>query len=117
MKKHVLIISHGSRDKRANADLKKLVALYRRKHPTWVIESAFLELAEPSIPQALKKLATLTNKVDVLPLFLFQARHVREHIPQILKAFEKENPGFKTRLKKPIGPEPKLFPILDQRLK
>jgi sirohydrochlorin cobaltochelatase len=117
MKKHVLIISHGSRDKRANADFKKLVSLYRLKHPTWVVDLAFLELAQPSIPQALKKIEKHTNRVEVLPLFLFQARHVREHIPAILQAFEKENLGFKALLKKPLGPEPKLLAILDERLK
>ncbi len=117
MKKHVLVISHGSRDTRANADFKKLVQLYQKKHPNWVIAYAFLELAEPSIPQALKKLAKNTSLVEVLPLFLFQASHVREHIPEILRTFEKENWGFKTLLRKPIGPEPKLMTILDQRLK
>jgi sirohydrochlorin ferrochelatase len=117
MKKHVLVISHGSREASANADFKKLVSLYRRKHSDWVITHAFLELAEPSIPQALKSFVGKTKEISVLPLFLFQARHVKEHIPEILRIFQKENPGIKIRLGKPLGPEPKLLAILDQRLK
>jgi sirohydrochlorin cobaltochelatase len=117
MKKYVLVISHGSREASANADFKKLVGLYRRKHPTWVIAHAFLELAEPSIPQALKNFVGKTEEISVLPLFLFQARHVKEHIPQILKAFQKEHPEMKLKLGKPLGPDPKILPLLDARLK
>jgi sirohydrochlorin ferrochelatase len=117
MKKHVLVISHGSREISANADFKKLVQAYQRKHKNWVIGFAFLELAEPSIPIALKKLARTSNYIEVLPLFLFAAKHVKHHIPEILKNFQKENPEVKIKLGKPLGPEPKLLNILDERLK
>ncbi|HTA77183.1 MAG TPA: CbiX/SirB N-terminal domain-containing protein [bacterium] len=117
MKKHVLVISHGSREISANNDFKKLVALYRKKHPAWVIAHAFLELSEPTIPQALEILAESAEEIFILPLFLFQARHVKEHIPEIIRNFRKENPKVKIKLGKPLGPEPKLLNILDQRLK
>lgn len=117
MKKHVLVISHGSREASANNDFKKLVQAYRRKHPDWVIALAFLEMAEPSIPQALETLNETTQEIFVLPLFLFAAKHVKKHIPEILKTFQKENPKVKIKLSKPLGPEPKLLNILDQRLK
>jgi sirohydrochlorin ferrochelatase len=117
MKKHVLIISHGSLEISANNDFKKLVQAYRRKHPNWVIALAFLEMAEPSIPQVLETLAETTQEIWVLPLFLFAAKHVKKHIPEIFKIFHKENPKVKIKLAKPLGPEPKLLDILDQRLK
>ncbi len=117
MKKHVLVISHGSREVSANSDFKKLVALYRKKHPTWVIAHAFLELAEPTIAQSLEILAESAEEIFVLPLFLFQARHVKEHIPAIIKKFQKENPKVKIKLGKPLGPEPKILNLLDDRLK
>ncbi len=116
MKKHVLVISHGSREVSANADFKKLVQKYRRKHPNWVIAHAFLELAEPSIPQALENLAKKSKTIDVLPLFLFAAKHVKKHIPEILKTFRKKHPQIKVNLGKPLGSDKKLLVILDQRL-
>ena len=116
MKKHVLVISHGSREISANNDFKKLVQAYRRKHPNWVIAHAFLEMAEPTIPQALETLSETTKEIWVLPLFLFSAKHVRKHIPEILKNFSRENPKVKIKLSKPLGPEPQLLKILDQRL-
>jgi sirohydrochlorin ferrochelatase len=76
-----------------------------------------LELAEPTIPQALEVLAKKSKEIDVLPLFLFAAKHVKEHIPEILKTFHQQHPQVKIQLGKPLGPEPQLLNILDQRLK
>src|ERR1700679_2767376 len=114
MKKHVLVISHGSREASANQDFKKLVQKYRHKHPNWIIAQAFLELAEPSIPQALEVLAKKSKEIYVLPLFLFAAKHVKKHIPEILKTFHQQHPRVKIKLGKPLGPEPQLLNILDQ---
>jgi sirohydrochlorin cobaltochelatase len=116
MKKHVLVISHGSRETSANQDFKKLVQKYRHKHPSWVIAYAFLELTEPSIPEALEKLSKKSDEILILPLFLFAAKHVKKHIPEILKVFRKNHPKVKVALGKPLGSDLKLLNILDQRL-
>jgi sirohydrochlorin ferrochelatase len=116
MKKSVLIISHGSREKSANAEFKRLVQKYRIRHPSWKICHAFLELAQPTIPEALETLAMKSNEIAVLPLFLFAAKHVKKHIPEILKAFRKEYPKIKVKMAKPLGSDSKLLVILDQRL-
>jgi sirohydrochlorin cobaltochelatase len=116
MKKHVLVISHGSREVSANQDFKKLVQRYRHKHPNWVIAYAFLELAEPSIPEALETLSKKSDEILILPLFLFAAKHVKKHIPDILKIFRKNHSKVKVVLGKPLGSDEKLLVILDQRL-
>jgi len=116
MNKHILIISHGSREESANRDFKKLVQKYRKLHPHWIISHAFLELSQPSIFEALEILSKKSDKILVLPLFLFAAKHVKEHIPGILKTFRKNHPGIKISLAKPIGSDAKLLTILDQRL-
>ena len=116
MKKYVLVISHGSREASANADFKKLVQKYRHKHPNWVIAHAFLELAEPSIPKGLETLMKKSDKIFVLPLFLFAAKHVKKHIPEMIKTFRKNHPQVKVTLGKPLGSDAKLLAILDQRL-
>lgn len=116
MKKCVLIISHGSRDSSANNDFKHLVHSYRKLHPLWKVTHAFLEISQPSIPEALETLAFITDEIFVLPLFLFAAKHVKKHIPQILKTFQKKHPKVKLKLGKPLGSDSKLLAILDQRL-
>lgn len=116
MKKHILVISHGSRDKSANQDFKKLVQKYRKLHPAWTISHAFLEMARPSIPEALKILSGKSTKIFILPLFLFAAKHMKTHIPEIIKNFKKNHPQIKIILGKPLGTDVKLLAILDQRL-
>ena len=115
MKSALLIVAHGSREKPAQQEFKKLVGKYRKRHPGWKIAHAFLELAEPSIPQALESLAATSGEILILPLFLFAAKHVRQHIPEILAAFRKEHPKIKVKLAKPLGADPKLLEILDER--
>jgi sirohydrochlorin cobaltochelatase len=116
VKKYVLIISHGSREKSANDDFKRLVQKYAKLHPQWKVSHAYLEMAEPPIPQALEALALKSNKILVLPLFLFAAKHVKKHIPEILGTFQKNNPKIKVKLARPLGADSKLLGILDQRL-
>lgn len=116
MKPAILVVAHGSREKPAQEEFKRLVGKYRKRHPGWKITHAFLELAEPSIPQALESLCASSKGIVVLPLFLFTAKHVRKHIPEILAAFRKEHPKVKIKLAKPLGSDSQLLVILDQRL-
>jgi sirohydrochlorin cobaltochelatase len=116
MKKCVLIISHGSREKSANHDFKRLTQKYGKLHPNWKVSHAYLEMARPSIPEALKALALKYNVILVLPLFFFSAKHVKKHIPEILKAFQKDHPKIKVKLAGPLGSDSKLLEILDDRL-
>jgi sirohydrochlorin cobaltochelatase len=117
MKAAILVVAHGSRDKNAQNEFKQLVQNYRRRHPGWVIAHAFLDLARPSIPTALQTLALCSNEILVLPLFLFAAKHVKKHIPEIIATFQKKHPGLKVTLAKPLGSDEKLLDILDQRLR
>ncbi len=116
MKKCVLIISHGSREKSANNDFKRLVRKYVKLHSNWKVSHAYLEMASPSIPEALEVLALKSNEILVLPLFFFAAKHIKKHIPEILKAFQKDHPKTKVKLARPLGSDSKLLEILDERL-
>ncbi len=112
----ILVVAHGSREKPAQLEFKQLVGKYQKRHPGWKIAHAFLELAEPSIPQALESLTVSSKEILVLPLFLFTAKHVRKHIPEILSEFRKKHPEVKIKLAKPLGSDSKLLDILDQRV-
>lgn len=111
-----MLVSHGSREESANREFKRLVQKYRKRHPSWKVSHAYLELAQPSIPEALESLASKSNEIFVLPLFLFAAKHVKKHIPEILKTFQKNHPLVKVKLAKPLGPDLQLLDILDRRL-
>lgn len=114
----VLLVSHGSRENSANLEFKRLAKKYQARHPRWKVAHAFLELARPSIPEALETLAhqERTAEILVLPYFLFAARHVKRDIPAILRTFRKEHPRVNLKLAKPLGLDPKLLAVLDRRI-
>ena len=114
----LLLVSHGSREGSANLEFKRLARKYQARHPRWKVSHAFLELARPSIPEALESLVHTTRSADilVLPYFLFAARHVKKDIPAIIKIFRKKYPRVKVRMAKPLGSDPKLLDVLDLRL-
>ncbi len=113
----VVILSHGSRDPMAQKEFVSLVHQYRKRHPDWIVAHAYLEMASPTLEKALEDLLEPVGPIDVLPLFLFHAKHMKVHIPEIVNSFRKKNPGTTVKLKKALGPDPKLLDILDRRLK
>ncbi|WP_455234390.1 sirohydrochlorin chelatase [Thiogranum longum] len=82
--KALLIVAHGSRREASNDEIRDLTrAVAERAGNSFEqVSCAFLELAEPSIPDGLRQLiqAGITN-ITVVPYFLSAGRHVAEDIP------------------------------------
>ncbi len=89
MKKSLVVVAHGSRRKESNEELiaiaKKLSASMAGDFSD--VHYGFLELAEPSIPDAITQcINSGAESVTVLPYFLSAGRHVTLDIPnEILK--------------------------------
>lgn len=81
----VLILGHGSRRPRANAEFEALVAAFRRRHPAVDVAHAYIELAAPLLDEALAAAAARADRVLVVPLFLFAAGHVKDDVPRALQ--------------------------------
>jgi sirohydrochlorin ferrochelatase len=82
--KGLLVIAHGSRRQASNDEVRQLTSRIADKAGEQfdIVESAFLELAEPSIPDGIKKCVEKGAKeIIVLPYFLSAGRHVSEDIP------------------------------------
>lgn len=87
-KQGILLVSHGSRSPRPAKEKQALADRLRVLYPHISIKTAFLELAEPSVTQALLEIeAERIEEVLVLPLMLFPAIHVSEDIPEILNNY------------------------------
>lgn len=112
----VLMITHGSREFSANREFLYLVRRYSKRHRGWIIRHAFLENDEPTILNALKNLLAYSDEIEVLPLFLFAAQHLKNDIPKILEGFRAYYPNAVIRLGKELGPDPKLTFIALQRM-
>ena len=85
--KALVLIAHGSRREASNQEVKQLAerisnSLTGEYH---MVETAFLELAKPLIPDSIDLCARNNcTEIDVIPYFLAAGRHVYEDIPEEL---------------------------------
>lgn len=84
MKRALVLVAHGSRRESSNEEVRRLAAhLASQAGGRFeMVIAAFLELAEPLIPDGIQEcLACGMEEVVVLPYFLSAGRHVVEDIP------------------------------------
>lgn len=112
----LLLIAHGSRNPEANADLLQLAEAVRRRGTYELVETAFLELAEPTIEQATQQcIAQGMQRVILLPYFLSAGVHVREDLRRHCDELAGRFPGNRFVLAEPLGPHPLLVEIVMTR--
>ncbi len=102
----LLIIAHGSRRAASNDEVLNLASRIRAMpHPGIAdVRAAFLELAEPSIPDALADCASLgAGEIIVFPYFLAAGTHVSVDIPEEIAAFKKKFPHVQVTLTPHLG--------------
>jgi sirohydrochlorin ferrochelatase len=82
--KALVLVAHGSRRQVSNEEVIALSGVIARemKDEYPIVEAGFLELAEPSIPDALDRCVRQgATDICVVPYFLSAGRHVHEDIP------------------------------------
>ena len=102
----LLLVAHGSRREQSNDEVRILADKLKQhcndQYP--IIHAAFLELAEPLIPDGIKKCVDDGAKsVIVLPYFLNSGRHVVEDIPGIVEETIKDYPGIEIKIASHLG--------------
>ena len=94
--KSLLLVAHGSRREASNEEVRQITQKIRKQASDKFskIECAFLELAEPSIPQGIDNcISNDVNGVIVFPYFLSAGRHVSMDIPEIVMKKQQEYPN------------------------
>lgn len=111
----LLLVAHGSRRAESNAEIARLrerlakAAVGRFE----VVEHAFLELAEPLIPDGIERcLARGATSVQVLPYFLARGTHVAEDIPEQVAIKQREHPDRNIRITDYLGTSDALVEVL-----
>src|SRR5581483_4096184 len=112
MRPIVLIVGHGSRDAPANQEFEQLVAHYRVRRPELELRFGYLELADPSLGEALVDLPADCEEVVILPLFLFAAGHVKKDIPLALSVARRERPDIRFRVARELGVHPEMVELV-----
>ena len=96
----VLLTAHGSRVPGSNDEVESLALQLAAHLPAgYTVSHAFLELASPSIPDAIDTLAADgVADILVIPYFLSAGRHVSEDIPAIVEAARTRHPHLDIRV-------------------
>ena len=113
--KSLLLVAHGSRRAESNAEIAALtqrVAEKAGEHFS-AIEHAFLELAEPLIPDGIQRCIDKgATSVSVVPYFLARGTHVAEDIPEQVAIKQEEHPDIDIHITEYLGTSEELVDVL-----
>lgn len=113
--KALLLVAHGSRREASNDEVREMAGLLAQRAGQQFsdVRCAFLELAEPSIPDGLGECADAgADEIVVLPYFLSKGRHVVEDIPAEINKKRAELPGITVRQVTYVGALKKMTELL-----
>lgn len=105
----LLLIAHGSRRAASNDEVRALAAALAAQPGNGYdhVEAAFLELADPLIPDGLALLAERgATEIVAFPYFLAAGRHVAEDIPAEIAKFAHTRPDVAVRMSGHLGASP-----------
>lgn len=113
--KALLLIAHGSRRQQSNDEVKviaeKLYKLCADQYP--IVEAGFLELAEPLIPDGIKRCVDRgASSIIVLPYFLNSGTHVVTDVPEIVNETQKHYPDIEIKISRHLGASDLMMDLL-----
>ncbi len=113
-----LVIAHGSRDPEANQAFNVFLDHFKKMTKGQRVQGAFLELAEPSVPEAIATCIDQgATEILVMPLMLFPGRHVKEDIPAMIQRAKSKHPEIDFHYSSPLYDHPLLAKLLDEKAK
>jgi sirohydrochlorin ferrochelatase len=108
----VVFVAHGSRAEAAN-EAHRATAERLAADLDVPVVAAFLELAEPSIPDAIVAAADAgADRVLVLPLFLYPGRHLVRDIPALVGEAVGRRPDAAVEVLDAFGADPAIAELL-----
>jgi sirohydrochlorin ferrochelatase/(2Fe-2S) ferredoxin len=110
----VLLVGHGSRREKSNEQVRALAADLEGRLGV-PVDAGFLELAEPSIEEAIAGLAGAVSTVTVVQLSLFAASHVKADVPLAVRGARTKHDGLIVHSGAHLGVHPAIVDLLDDR--
>lgn len=105
----LILVDHGSRQSEAHEHLEAIVRAVQSKAPTWFVLAAHMELAAPSLEEALTICAGRGHQeVWVFPMFVVPGRHLTHDIPALVDAAASRHSEMLVRLAPGLGMNPSL---------
>ena len=131
----IILFAHGSRDPLWRGPIEAVAARIRVDHPKQFVSCAYLELCEPSLPDAaalmISQLHTTTNliapradsmpakgkkalKIRIIPMFLGMGKHAREDLPELASALRAAHPDVEFDVQQTVGEDSRVTALLAQ---
>lgn len=111
----VLLVARGSSDPDANADLHKVARLLWEGRDFPLVESSFVGITHPRVPEGLERLRRLgARRVVVVPYFLFTGV-LEERIRAQAAAFAADHPQMQVSVTRYLGPDDRVATLVLDR--
>jgi len=113
--KSLLLVAHGSRRAESNTEVAVVAKSLSDKVKSKYAQTsyAFLELAEPSIPEGIDELIKNgATEVTILPYFLSAGRHVHKDVPEIIDLKQQQYNDVTLRIAPYIGEAAEMIDVL-----
>jgi sirohydrochlorin cobaltochelatase len=109
----VLLFAHGSRDPLWRKPIEAVADTIRQRQPGTLVRCAYLELCEPSLPEAAAELvAQGATELRILPMFLGMGKHAREDLPELVEALRLSHPNVAVAVLPAVGEQPRLTALM-----
>ena len=112
----VLLVGHGSRREESNEQVRTLAAKLESRLSV-PVDAAYIELAEPSIDDAIESMAPTCRTMTVVPLSLFAASHVKNDVPLAVQTARAQHDDLTIHYGSHLGVHPSLVELLDDRVR
>ncbi len=113
----VIVFTHGSRLAAGNEIMVKLVDQLRGRLGYEYVEPCFMELAEPTMYDAIHNLvARGCNHIFGYAFFLVPGKHLREDIPAIFRCALDGHPEVTWEITEPMMEDPALLEMVTHRI-
>lgn len=116
MKGALLVMVHGSPRPIANNDMFAVVDVIRERGVYPIVEVGFMEINEPSIPEAIERcVAQGAERVLAVPYFLHTGNHVTDDLPTLLEEAQARYPQVEFLMGDYLGHDPLLADVVAER--
>lgn len=131
----IILFAHGSRDPLWRGPIEAVATRIRADHPHLPVACAYLELCEPSLPEAatrmIDQLINTTNliapraysmpangskalKIRIVPMFLGMGKHAREDLPELAASLRAAHPQVEFDITATVGEDERVTALLAQ---
>jgi len=118
MKDFLILVAHGTRDPEGVNEFRAFAGKVGESLHHWTVTPSFLELAEPSVLDAIERAVSLgASRVLVMPLLLAPAGHMKNDVASAVQVARQTYPAVEFYYGAPLGVDARILSLLDTRLR